>query len=300
MPTSPLRKYPYPSLSDAAIVPNDMRQLAEAVDADVSTVAGSAISAVTRAAELAELVSGIKSIVSIRADDGGATATITYTNGTTERIALPRGPAGAAAGPFVDLIDNGDGTATVVLYDGTTRTLTLPEGEPGDPGAPGDPGPANALSIGSVTSGAAASATITGTPPSQVLDLVLPKGEKGDQGDGSGIQDTGWRDIGLLAGAGAATRLKVRRLGPMVYMVLDNAAAGTQWVPTGGFTPDMTYQSVVRNPAMTPTTPPSQAFPNLIASGTSIRVSPTTSVASGTVVYFTADAWPNTLPGTPS
>lgn len=39
------------------------------------------------------------------------------------------------------------------------------------------------LSVGTVTSGAAASATITGTSPSQVLNLVLPKGDKGDKGD---------------------------------------------------------------------------------------------------------------------
>jgi hypothetical protein len=39
------------------------------------------------------------------------------------------------------------------------------------------------LSVGTVTSGATASATITGTSPSQVLNLVLPKGDKGDKGD---------------------------------------------------------------------------------------------------------------------
>ena len=40
----------------------------------------------------------------------------------------------------------------------------------------------NTLSIGSVSSGTTASATITGTAPNQILNLVLPKGEKGDQG----------------------------------------------------------------------------------------------------------------------
>lgn len=41
------------------------------------------------------------------------------------------------------------------------------------------PGPANTLTIGTVTSGSTASATITGTSPSQTLDLVLPKGDTG-------------------------------------------------------------------------------------------------------------------------
>lgn len=44
-------------------------------------------------------------------------------------------------------------------------------------GPAGPPGPANSLSIGTVVSGATASATITGTAPSQTLNLVLPKGD---------------------------------------------------------------------------------------------------------------------------
>lgn len=42
----------------------------------------------------------------------------------------------------------------------------------------GQPGPANSLSIGTVNSGSAA-ATITGTPPNQVLNLTLPPGTNG-------------------------------------------------------------------------------------------------------------------------
>ena len=41
----------------------------------------------------------------------------------------------------------------------------------------------NTLSIGSVSSGTTASATITGTAPNQTLNLVLPKGDKGDTGE---------------------------------------------------------------------------------------------------------------------
>ena len=65
------------------------------------------------------------------------------------------------------------------------------KGEKGDPGnngsdgAQGDmglTGPSNSLSIGTVTSGGSASATITGTAPNQVLNLVLPQGPAGDAG----------------------------------------------------------------------------------------------------------------------
>lgn len=49
-------------------------------------------------------------------------------------------------------------------------------------GEKGENGPSNVLTIGSVTSGDTASATITGVSPNQVLNLVLPKGDKGDTG----------------------------------------------------------------------------------------------------------------------
>lgn len=46
----------------------------------------------------------------------------------------------------------------------------------------GPAGPANVLAIGTVTSGASASASITGTSPAQTLNLVLPQGDQGPQG----------------------------------------------------------------------------------------------------------------------
>lgn len=46
----------------------------------------------------------------------------------------------------------------------------------------GDTGPANSLAIGAVTGGAAADATITGAPPNQTLNLVLPTGATGNDG----------------------------------------------------------------------------------------------------------------------
>ena len=58
-------------------------------------------------------------------------------------------------------------------------TFGLPSGKKGDPGATG---PANTLTIGTVTSGIEASATITGEAPNQTLNLVLPKGDKGENG----------------------------------------------------------------------------------------------------------------------
>ena len=58
-------------------------------------------------------------------------------------------------------------------------------GNPGPTGAKGDPGnvgPANSLTIGTVTTGGSSSATITGSAPSQTLNLVLQKGDAGADG----------------------------------------------------------------------------------------------------------------------
>ncbi len=68
-------------------------------------------------------------------------------------------------------------TYTIAYNNSTTETFTITNGEKGEKGD------TNALTIGSVTSGDTASATITGTSPNQVLNLVLPKGDKGDKGD---------------------------------------------------------------------------------------------------------------------
>lgn len=60
------------------------------------------------------------------------------------------------------------------------------------PGPTGPAGPANTLSIGTVASGEDADATITGSAPTQTLNLVLPvgpqgpQGEKGDRGEPGG------------------------------------------------------------------------------------------------------------------
>lgn len=57
-----------------------------------------------------------------------------------------------------------------------------PQGERGPQGIQGATGPANTLKIGNVTKGDNPSASITGTSPNQILNLVLPKGDKGEQG----------------------------------------------------------------------------------------------------------------------
>ena len=86
----------------------------------------------------------------------------------------PPGPAGFSPIATVSKTDNvttititdEDGTTTAQVYDGTD----------------GDNGENNTLTIGTVSSGATPSATITGDSPNQVLNLVLPKGDTGETG----------------------------------------------------------------------------------------------------------------------
>lgn len=74
--------------------------------------------------------------------------------------------------------------------------VAIPRGEKGDT-VP------NTLTIGNVSSGETPSATITGTAPNQVLNLVLPKGEKGEKGDKGDsptiVQTTGTSTIALMS-----------------------------------------------------------------------------------------------------
>jgi len=84
---------------------------------------------------------------------------------------------------------------TVSVFDNSVATVDVVEvgiigpqgvqgiqGNQGIQGSTGATGPANTLSIGTVSGGTTADATITGTAPNQNLNLVLPKGDTGQQG----------------------------------------------------------------------------------------------------------------------
>lgn len=133
---------------------------------------------------------------------GGSTINPTVGNGDTVNVTIAevgeRGPTGAT-GPANSLsigtVSGGTTASATITGAAPTQTLNLvlPKGDTGSTGstgstgatgatgATGPAGPANSLTIGTVTSGTAA-ATITGTSPSQVLNLVLQKGDTGDTG----------------------------------------------------------------------------------------------------------------------
>ena len=80
--------------------------------------------------------------------------------------------------------------ATVTMSNNNneyTLNFGIPKGNKGDTGASGGSGETTVvnptITIGTVTNGDTASATITGDSPNYTLNLVLPKGAKGDKGD---------------------------------------------------------------------------------------------------------------------
>ena len=104
----------------------------------------------------------------------GSLATATYDKSTgTLALGIPQGSKG----------ETGATGATGATGPQGEQGVQGKTGATGATGPQGPVGPANVLTIGSVTSGKVASATITGEAPNQVLNLVLEKGDKGETGD---------------------------------------------------------------------------------------------------------------------
>ena len=148
--------------------------------------------------------------------NAGTNANVTMTNSNnvyTLNFVIPKGEkgdtgaAGAAGAKGQDGAKGADGI-TPTLKVGTVTTLAagsnatvtmsennnvytlnfgIPKGNKGDTGASGGSGETTVvnptITIGTVTNGDTASATITGDSPNYTLNLVLPKGAKGDKGD---------------------------------------------------------------------------------------------------------------------
>lgn len=84
------------------------------------------------------------------------------------------------------------GSPATATFSDNTFAFGIPKGAKGDTGATGATGATPDFSIGTVSTletGQSATATITGTAAAPVLNLGLPKGNKGDNGDVANIAD---------------------------------------------------------------------------------------------------------------
>jgi Collagen triple helix repeat (20 copies) len=175
--------------------------------------------------------------VKMEIDPAGGSAYTTL--GTTELLSVPyalyagqsaagpQGPAGPA-GP--------QGATGPTGAQGSTGAAGAPgaAGPTGATGATGATGPANTLTIGNVTNGGSAAATITGTAPNQTLNLVLPAGPTGAQGPQGIAGATGPANtiaIGSVTNGGsAAATLTGTAPNQTLNLVLPAGPAGAQGV----------------------------------------------------------------------
>ena len=118
-------------------------------------------------------------IASVSVDPTTYTMTITFDNGSTYVTDSLRGPQGPQ-GPQGSKGNKGDKGDT---------------GDTGPQGPQGERGPVAAFSIGTTSTlpaGSSATASITGTDAAPVLNLGIPKGDKGDVGNVSAETITNW------------------------------------------------------------------------------------------------------------
>lgn len=156
-------------MADKAI--NDLVQASQITDDDLFVLQQQGAAKKLKGKTLLEFLTFNVLRVSVETLPTGSQATATFNpNNGTLTLGIPRGDRGAQGTPGA----KGDPGA-----DGKQGAQGI-QGPQGKQGIQGPTGPANTLKIGNVTSGAVASATITGTAPNQTLNLVLKQGDKGD------------------------------------------------------------------------------------------------------------------------
>ena len=146
---------------------SDLTQALQITNEDMFVLEQSGEAKKLKGATLLDFVTLSVVSVTVTTLPAGSSATATYDKSTgTLSLGIPQGPQG---------VKGDTGAQGEIGPQGKT-------GATGATGATGPAGPANTLTIGTVTSGTEASATITGEAPNQVLNLVLKQGDKGDKG----------------------------------------------------------------------------------------------------------------------
>jgi hypothetical protein len=159
-------------MADKAI--SDLTQALQITEEDLFVLQQGGIAKSLKGKTLLKFVTLSVVNVTVTTLPAGSSATATYDKSTgTLALGIPQGDKGAT----------GNTGATGATGPQGEQGVQGETGATGATGPQGPAGPANVLTIGSVTSGKVASATITGEAPNQVLNLVLEKGDKGETGD---------------------------------------------------------------------------------------------------------------------
>ena len=167
-------------MADKAI--SDLTQALQITEEDLFVLQQGGIAKSLKGATLLDFVTLSVVSVTVTTLPAGSSATATYDKSTgTLALGIPQGSKG----------DTGATGATGATGPQGEQGVQGETGATGATGPQGPAGPANVLTIGSVTSGKVASATITGEAPNQVLNLVLEKGDKGETGEKGATGDTG-------------------------------------------------------------------------------------------------------------
>jgi hypothetical protein len=145
----------------------------------------------------------------------GAASNVTGPTGSTGPIAT--GPTGAAS--------------TVTGPTGSTGPTAT--GPTGSTGVRGDTGPATTISIGTVSAGAIAAASVTGPPGQQVLGLTLPYGPQGLTGPTGASGVTPTIGIGNLATGALAASVTQVAGGVLLNLVIPPGPTGAASNVTG-------------------------------------------------------------------
>lgn len=167
-------------MADKAI--SDLTQALQITNEDLFVLEQSGEAKKLKGATLLDFVTLSVVSVTVTTLPAGSSATATYDKSTgTLALGIPQGSKG----------DTGATGTTGATGPQGEQGVQGETGATGATGPQGPAGPANVLTIGSVTSGKVASATITGEAPNQVLNLVLEKGDKGETGEKGATGDTG-------------------------------------------------------------------------------------------------------------
>lgn len=167
-------------MADKAI--SDLTQALQITSEDLFVLEQSGEAKKLKGATLLDFVTLSVVSVTVTTLPAGSSATATYDKSTgTLALGIPQGSKG----------DTGATGTTGATGPQGEQGVQGETGATGATGPQGPAGPANVLTIGSVTSGKVASATITGEAPNQVLNLVLEKGDKGETGEKGATGDTG-------------------------------------------------------------------------------------------------------------